>query len=343
MASNPYTPPTLSNYNANPPPDDGSQTAVNEVAWVTHTDKIGDPLRNFSNAIDAEVESSFAKTINTDADENNSVAGSVAFTSSELTIAAGSVAAVRSHHTIDTQNDDAADDLDTITVAGVNDGTVLMLRLENAARVVTLKDNTGNIQTKNNEDIVLDANIPTILLRVGTDWFEIQRPVVDNPFDQDLNIADNPEFAGVHLGGSGAANLLDDYEEGTWTPSIQDTSFSDAEGQTYGTRAGKYTKVGDKVTVWGDMTVTSLGTISGTRTFIGGLPFAHATGNFGPACNFADAQNLNLSTAGHSLTGRPESSTIELIQWNSTAGTGAVAVSELSGTMVLRFTHIYFV
>ncbi len=98
------------------------------------------------------------------------------FIDSELTISSGSVAATKSHHTIDTEADAATDDLDTITVAGVNDGTLLFLRLENATRVVTLKHNTGNIQLKDGLDIVMEAGLPTVLLRVGTDWEEIDRP-----------------------------------------------------------------------------------------------------------------------------------------------------------------------
>lgn len=95
---------------------------------------------------------------------------------SELTISSGSVVATKSHHTIDTEADAATDDLDTITVAGVNDGTILMLRLEDAARVVTLKHNTGNIQLKQGLDVVMDAAFPTFLMRIGTDWQEIERP-----------------------------------------------------------------------------------------------------------------------------------------------------------------------
>jgi hypothetical protein len=36
--------------------------------------------------------------------------------------------------------------------------------------------------------------------------------------------------SGVYLGGTGAANKLDDYEEGTWTPSIDGINFSTIEG-----------------------------------------------------------------------------------------------------------------
>jgi len=201
MADNPYTSATISNFNQNPPPDDGTTTAANQLTWAKHLTKLANPIKTFADDINANASTAGTLTVVNTADQPNLMAGSYSYASSELTTATGSVAAVRSHHTIDTQADAGTDDLDTITVAGVSDGAILYLRLANAARVVTLKDNTGNIQTKNNEDIVLDANIPTVLFRVGADWFEVDRPVVDNPFDQDLNTTDSPAFAsGVVIG-----------------------------------------------------------------------------------------------------------------------------------------------
>ena len=47
---------------------------------------------------------------------------------------------------------------------------------------------------------------------------------------------------GVYLGGTAAANHLEDYEEGSWTPSVGTGSIS-------GTAQGTYTKVGNSVTV----------------------------------------------------------------------------------------------
>ena len=48
---------------------------------------------------------------------------------------------------------------------------------------------------------------------------------------------------GVYLGGTGSANLLDDYEEGTFTPAIQAGTF------TYSNQNGKYVVVGKMVLV----------------------------------------------------------------------------------------------
>ena len=60
---------------------------------------------------------------------------------------------------------------------------------------------------------------------------------------------------GIKLGGTAAANLLDDYEEGTWTP-----SFSQ-QGATTG--SGTYTKVGRLVTVRATITCDTNGSASG--------------------------------------------------------------------------------
>lgn len=77
--------------------------------------------------------------------------------------------------------------------------------------------------------------------------------------------------SGIHIGGTGAANALDDYEEGTWTPTI-------VSGGTVSGGGGYYRKIGSLVIAWVSYSVAS---ISGSGVFtIGGLPFT-ASGNFG--------------------------------------------------------------
>jgi len=60
------------------------------------------------------------------------------------------------------------------------------------------------------------------------------------------------------------ANTLDDYEEGTWTPSLGGNT-------TYGRQQGTYTKIGRIVYITGRIDLTSLGT--GSNSTISGLPF----------------------------------------------------------------------
>ena len=74
---------------------------------------------------------------------------------------------------------------------------------------------------------------------------------------------------GVYLGGTAAANHLDDYEEGTFTP-ITLGSTTAGTG-TYGFQHGSYTKVGNLVTVNIYVDTTSH---TGTGSLrVGGLPF----------------------------------------------------------------------
>ena len=71
-------------------------------------------------------------------------------------------------------------------------------------------------------------------------------------------------------GDTAADNALDDYEEGTFTPSIGSSSGSGgaATGAT-----GKYTKIGNMVFAQCHMSVNTLGSMSGTF-FVTGFPFA---------------------------------------------------------------------
>jgi hypothetical protein len=75
---------------------------------------------------------------------------------------------------------------------------------------------------------------------------------------------------GIHIGGTGSANLLDDYEEGTWTPTVGGTS-------TYTVQAGSYTKIGRMVYLNFDMRINLLGTGSSQYISPASLPFAFAS------------------------------------------------------------------
>ena len=59
-------------------------------------------------------------------------------------------------------------------------------------------------------------------------------------------------------------NTLDDYEEGTWTPSLGGTA-------TYTTQVGTYTKIGNLVSINFQLIVNTIGT--GSTSIISGLPF----------------------------------------------------------------------
>ena len=66
-------------------------------------------------------------------------------------------------------------------------------------------------------------------------------------------------------GDTAAANALDDYEEGTWTPGIT--------GMTFSSTGGAYTKIGRRVQCSGFIIDCTSGTASAVGAFLSGLPF----------------------------------------------------------------------
>jgi hypothetical protein len=88
---------------------------------------------------------------------------------------------------------------------------------------------------------------------------------------------------------SSDANTLDDYEEGTWTPTLGGTS-------TYTIQAGTYVKVGKVVTAWFDMAISAMGT-GNTTGVISGLPFLSRSSSYpqGMAGSVGYYGDLNLN------------------------------------------------
>jgi hypothetical protein len=166
---------------------------------------------------------------------------------------------------------------DTVTNAGTvlnldrtgSDGTILDLK----------KDGTtvGSIGTSSNTEITLaglDAGIGIIDHAVVPTQGDGLLYRNDNEVDlgrSDTRFKDLYLSGGVYLGGTGSANKLDDYEEGTFTPVLYGGSVDPSVAYTV--QAGSYTKVGNIVTVLVDVRWSSQSGGSGVA-IIGGLPFS---------------------------------------------------------------------
>jgi len=88
--------------------------------------------------------------------------------------------------------------------------------------------------------------------------------------------------AGVALGvgtANTASNVLDDYEEGTWTPTL----VSDAGAAAYSSQVGHYTKIGRMVYINCNVKMSTVGSFAGATTQVNGLPFTSGDkgGNIG--------------------------------------------------------------
>ena len=144
------------------------------------------------------------------------------------------------------------------------------LALEHDGSNTYIANSTGDLVLQN------DANVKITAKAGGTQRFR---------FDSD----------GLKFGtDTAAANALDDYEEGTWTPTMASSSGGDFNG-SYSVRGGRYTKIGRIVHCRVDVTWSNNTNRQGT-ILIKGLPFTNfSTGSLGGygAPQFRDLSGIN--------------------------------------------------
>jgi len=93
---------------------------------------------------------------------------------------------------------------------------------------------------------------------------------------------------------SADANTLDDYEEGTWTPTISRTGSS----YTFSDQGGTYTKVGRQVTLNCYIRVTGITTQGSSYIRINGIPFASTSISTGAVAYNTIASSKVINAVG---------------------------------------------
>jgi len=115
---------------------------------------------------------------------------------------------------------------------------------------------------------------------------------------QALDVVGSIEVSdGIYIGGTAAANKLDDYEEGSWTPTYASSSGS-FTSITYGIQRGAYTKVGRQVTCLLQLRTSAITVGTATDSlWVEGLPFTVSS----------DSDNLTYTPLGISdnFTNKP--------------------------------------
>jgi len=136
-------------------------------------------------------------------------------------------------------------------------------------------------------------------------------------------------------GDTAAANALDDYEEGTFTPTIIGTAT--AGTATYTGQIGKYTKVGNLVTC--SIYLNYSGGTGAGNLRIAGLPFTVVTGGSG-SINFGIFSNIALA-ANSVATGYAAELTSEVVltQYASGGGGYAFITYDAAGEILVSFTY----
>lgn len=127
--------------------------------------------------------------------------------------------------------------------------------------------------------------------------------------------------------------------DGNWTPTIVDENLNPNEGQQYVEQTGRYTRIGREVFFEGRVRMSNRGGLSGSRVYIGGLPFTAA----GPGCALVGAGTGLVNVSDESITGVVEGNAIRLKVWSGITGTPDLSVDKISGAVDLTFTGRYTV
>jgi len=156
-------------------------------------------------------------------------------------------------------------------------------------KVDTIQDQSGNnIINENADTITIGASGDTITIPSGA-------TLTNNGTQTGLTLSDNILFntasKGIYLGvtSATASNLLDDYEEGTWTPQYDNNSNNLAV--TYNLQTGFYRKIGSIVFISGELSTDAV-TRSGVWIKLDNLPFAITT-----AISNNEAGGINIHSA----------------------------------------------
>ena len=128
-----------------------------------------------------------------------------------------------------------------------------VLPVVNGGTGVTTSTGTGNTVLSATPTLSGDVTLSTGNLVIGT-------------AGKGIDFSADPSTAGM------TSELLDDYEEGTWTP----VATSQGGSLTAYTSSGTYTKVGRLVYLSGNVLITTTGTATGVM-FLAGYPFTNGS------------------------------------------------------------------
>ena len=201
--------------------------------------------------------------------------------------------------------------MSSVVISGNTSGTITLDAPAVAGTTtLTLPATSGTVALTASPTFTGQATIPTINLTGG----QITFPATAVP--------------------SADANCLDDYEEGTWTPTITGVS-------TYTTQNAVYTKIGKFVTVYGEIDATDPG---GLAAFdIASLPFTiQSTVVCYPVGNVFPVLGWTSNATALILQGTP-GNTKARVYWLSNGATNYnnITSSDLAATFNVEFSLSY--
>jgi hypothetical protein len=149
----PYTSVSISNYNANPPADDGSEVPANRVDWSKHKEKLGDPLKTAVESINTNITAAMGKVWGGGGVTNTAISYGISASDQGKLVRATASGIT----------------LTTPAAATVTSPFVCAI-LNNSSGTITV-DGNGSETIDGNANITLGAGQGCFLVTDGTNWF----------------------------------------------------------------------------------------------------------------------------------------------------------------------------
>ena len=204
----------------------------------------------------------------------------------------------------------------------VSDGTIAQFRKDNgvvgtiAASLGTIAVNgvgggmlfTNTIEPTNGSSTRTDASI-----NLGSSSYRFQNMFLSGS---------------VYLGGTGSANALNDYEEGSWTPTFLGSSSNPTV--SYALQNGRYTKIGRLVYL--NFIIIASGTPSGGsgNLRIGGLPFPYSANNLQPTGFPGIVNNISIDMTSNQIMFAGPTDNVAFYEVYRIGGSSTSATSNLT-------------
>lgn len=149
----PYTSVSVTNYNANPPPDDASEVPANRVDWAKPKEKLTDPLKTALESINTNIGTAFGKVIGGAGVTSTAISYSIAAADQgKLVVATGAGITL------------TTPDATTVT------SPFVVGFLNNSSGSITI-DGNGSQTIDGAASIVVPSGFGGMLFTNGTNWF----------------------------------------------------------------------------------------------------------------------------------------------------------------------------
>jgi len=193
----------------------------------------------------------------------------------------------------------------------------------------------GRNPTFNNVDVDGTLTVNQIVEKTSASGISLDGVVLK---DGNVVLADGKgiDFSATSDASGSSSELFDDYEEGGFVPNVEGTTTAGAG--TYSSRAGKYTKVGNRVmfNCWINMTAH---TGSGNMV-VTGLPYTSNSGNNFHSCN-VDYSSALIVPSGQIPLGIILNGSSEILFYSRPTGTTSLTALALDTGFAMNISGQY--